>query len=180
MKYRTIENNKVSEPKEIDFPIPSVHGYLGELNFTKLSLNKTPISGAVFTLSHDTQNCDKCRGDGTYVTTVQEKMATSGNDGTVSFENIPSGHKYILEETTVPPGYSKTGDTYTVEVAYDKVTVKVNGANVDDLTKFTIINTPHTELPSTGSTGKYPYTISGVMLIVASILLVYKTRRRDD
>ena len=29
LRYRTIENNKVSEPKEIEFPIPSVHGFLG-------------------------------------------------------------------------------------------------------------------------------------------------------
>ena len=180
MRYRTIENNKVSEPKEIEFPIPSVHGFLGELEFKKISMNGTPIPGAVFTLSHDAGNCDKCRGDGNPVDVPNMTAEPSDENGAVSFKSIPSGHKYILEETTVPPGYSKTGDKYTVEVAYNVVTLKENGVTVDDLTHFTIINTPHTVLPSTGSTGKIPYTISGVMLITASILLVYKTRRRDD
>ena len=180
LRYRTIENNKVSEPKEIEFPIPSVHGFLGELEFKKISMNGTPIPGAVFTLSHDAGNCDKCRGDGNPVDVPNMTAEPSDENGAVSFKSIPSGHKYILEETTVPPGYSKTGDKYTVEVAYNVVTLKENGVTVDDLTHFTIINTPHTVLPSTGSTGKIPYTISGVMLITASILLVYKTRRRDD
>lgn len=180
LRYRTIENNKVSEPKEIELPIPSVHGFLGELTFKKTSMNGTPIPGAVFTLSHDTKNCDECRGDGNSVDFPNMTAEPSDENGAVSFKSIPSGHKYILEETTVPPGYSKTGDKYTVEVAYNVVTLKENGVTVDDLTHFTIINTPHTVLPSTGSTGKIPYTISGVMLITASILLVYKTRRRDD
>ena len=186
LQYRTLVDNNgqltISEPRVIDFPIPSVHGFLGELTFKKTSMNGTPIPGAVFTLSHDTKNCDKCRGDGSHVDVPNMTMTAEPSDenGIVSFTNIPSGHKYILEETTVPPGYSKTGDKYTVEVAYNVVTLKENGVTVDDLTHFTIINTPHTVLPSTGSTGKIPYTISGVMLITASILLVYKTHRRDD
>ncbi len=115
LQYRTLVDNNgqltISEPRVIDFPIPSVHGFLGELTFKKTSMNGTPIPGAVFTLSHDTKNCDKCRGDGSHVDVPNMTMTAEPSDenGIVSFTNIPSGHKYILEETTVPPGYSKTG-----------------------------------------------------------------------
>ena len=182
LQYRISVNNNgnltISEAKTIDFPKPSVHGYLGELTFTKQSLNGTAIPGAEFTLAHDDQSCPICRGDGEKHVNVPSQTSTSDADGKVTFENIPSGHTYTLTETKVPTGYSPSGNSYTVVVAYDEVTVKVNGDT--DKWDSKIINTPHIELPSTGSSGTIPYTISGTVLILASILLMYKSRRRDD
>ena len=69
LQYRTMKrtedgNLTVSAPKTVNFPIPSVHGYLAELTFTKRDNRRNPLSGAEFTLQHDTQSCKICRGDG--------------------------------------------------------------------------------------------------------------------
>lgn len=80
------------------FPQPMVKGLVGKLEFTKVDGNNNPLPGATFTLSLDTDK-DKT---GTWTSLT----ATSGADGTVTFSNIPSGHKYKLVETTVPTGYT--------------------------------------------------------------------------
>ena len=99
---------KVSDPKELDFLIPKVEGYLGELTFLKQDNCGNALAGAEFTLTHS-DNCKICRGNGTQVSILPQE-AVSGDDGKVSFTGIPSGHSYDLSETEVPDGYSKTGD----------------------------------------------------------------------
>ena len=64
LTYRIVSSTGVSDKKEIEFPIPSVHGYLGELEFTKRDNRGNALPGAVFTLSHDNAKCPVCRGDG--------------------------------------------------------------------------------------------------------------------
>ena len=80
LQYRTVEgtdgNLTVSDPKTVKFPIPSVHGYLAELTFTKQDNRGNPLSGAEFTLQHDAQQCSICRGDGTAVK-ITDQTATS-------------------------------------------------------------------------------------------------------
>ena len=187
LQYRTIENIDdnltVSDPKTINFPIPSVKGYLSELTFTKVDSREQPLAGAAFTLSHDTKYCSVCRGDGTGVT-IEDMTATSNANGTVFFTNIPSGHKYTLTETKVPDGYSANGNTYAVEVAYDKITVTVTtiGGNPVDWTG-TVVNQTYYELPNTGGAGTVPYTVGGFLLLTgAAFLLLYNhiRRRKED
>ncbi|MDY4138919.1 MAG: SpaA isopeptide-forming pilin-related protein, partial [Eubacteriales bacterium] len=147
LSYRTVErtdgNLTVSEPKEVEFPIPSVHGYLSALSFTKVDQLGNPLAGVTFTLSHDTDNCGVCRGDGSPVA-VQDMTAmtaTSAGDGTVSFSRIPSGHKYTLQETKVPVGVLLNSKVYHVTVAYDQITGDsqiINGEVANDLTTLTI------------------------------------------
>ena len=59
LKYRVIEtvNGKVqvSDQKELEFPIPSVEGYLGELTFLKQDNRGNALAGAEFTLTHSAQ-----------------------------------------------------------------------------------------------------------------------------
>lgn len=189
LQYRTVTDTNgqqtISEPKTIEFPIPSVHGYLGELTFTKQDTAEipNPLAGAEFTLSHDTDKCSICRGDKTHVT-VPQKVQTSDSDGKVTFENIPSGHTYKLEETVVPAGYVKTGDTWSVVVAYDKVTVTVSkedGSTAtwtgDDLDNLAITNRIYYELPSTGGPGTLLYVAGGILLLSASGFLLFQKYR---
>lgn len=180
LQYRTVEgtegNYKISDPKTIEFPIPVVKGYLSELAFKKTSSLGGTVEGAEFTLKHDTENCSICRGDDKNSVTIADQKAISGSDGNVSFENIPSGHKYVLEETHVPDGYSANGDTYQVIVAYDRLTVKVTSSdgivkNWDNI----IVNTTYYELPQTGGSGEDWYMIGGLLLMAAAgVLLLYK------
>ena len=183
MQYRTVEgtdgNLTVSDPKSVKFPIPSVKGYLAELSFTKVDSRGNVLAGAEFTLKHDT-TCSICRGNGTSVE-IADVTATSDENGTVKFTNIPSGHKYTLTETKVPDGYSTNGNTYSVEVAYDKITVTVTKPDgTSEAWNNEIVNNVYYELPQTGGIGTTPYTIGGLTLAVsAGALLLYKLRRKE-
>ena len=186
LQYRTMKvtdgNLTVSDPKTVDFPIPSVHGYLAELTFTKQDNRGYPLSGAEFTLQHDTQNCKICRGDGTAVT-VEHSTATSNESGKVSFTNIPSGHSYTLTETKVPDGYSSDGSRYQVMVAYDNVTVTVTTVGgTTTAWNGTIVNNTYYELPDTGGGGTTVYTAGGLLITTAAVFLLYNhvKRRKGD
>ena len=186
LQYRTIEgadgNLSVSDPKTIEFPIPSVHGYLAELRFTKTDGQGGNVPGAVFTLSHDTSQCAICRGNKTSVP-VESQDQTSTADGIVSFTGIPSGHIYTLQETRIPDGYVSNGNTYTVSVAYDKVTVAVQSADGSSVEWSGVYpNQKYFELPRTGGAGPLLYTSGGLLLMAASAFLLYihNRRRKED
>ncbi len=177
----------ISGDKTVEFPIPAVRGYLGELTFKKVTNTGEPLKGAVFELRHDEAACPLCRGDGQiYVQAVEDKVftATSGTDGIVTFTRIPSGHSYSLVETVVPAGYYTTGSTYAVTVAYDKVTVAETPVEGDviywDLENGThaLVNETGPELPATGGMGSFPYMFSGAGMMIASCALMYKTTRK--
>lgn len=112
-----VRNNEVlSDNKYIDFPIPSVVGYLGNLSFNKMSnYTNGPLSGAKFELVHD-ENCN-LHDSRKYPKTIRLE-AISDENGIVNFDKIPSGHKYILREIEAPSGYIKSDDEYNVTVTY--------------------------------------------------------------
>lgn len=188
LTYRTIVNNNGNEtmsgPKTITYPIPSVKGYLAELSFTKTDDDGNPIEGIAFRLSHDTENCSICRGDGKAVT-INPYTATSGKDGRVMFTNIPSGHKYVLSEVETPSYYFKDTDTYAVTVAYDELTVTVT--HEDGTTESwdmadnpTIVNRRRPRMPETGGAGTLLYTIGGIALMAIGLLYGCALRRRRE
>ena len=193
LKYRVIEtvNGKVqvSDQKTLEFPIPSVEGYLGELTFLKQDNRGNALAGAEFTLTHST-NCKKCRGDGVNQVSILPQEAVSGDDGKVSFTGIPSGHSYDLSETEVPPGYAANGNTYTVQVAYDRISVTVRdlSGNVRMWTQEeggtawsdggVIVNNTYYELPSTGGSGTQWFTVGGLALVLTAGFGLYRIKRR--
>ena len=84
------------------FAVPQVKSHYGNLTFTKEGSDGKKLEGVTFTLT----TADK---DG------WSMPATSNQDGTVSFTNIPSGHTYTLTETSTPAGYNPAEDiTVTV------------------------------------------------------------------
>ena len=179
----------ISDQKEINFPLPAVHGYLGELEFQKVDSMERAVANAEFTLSHDVENCSICRGNSTAidkiastVTTVNipDQVKTSGSDGMIAFYKIPSGHKYILEETKVPDGYAHNGNSYTVDVAYDVVTVTVKDNDGNTVAwNEKIHNHTYYELPETGGHGTAMYTFGGLALLGAACLM-YNLRGKED
>ena len=192
LKYRVIEtvNGKVqvSDQKTLEFPIPSVEGYLGELVFQKQDNRGNALAGAKFTLTHS-DKCKLCRGNGTQVSILPQE-AVSGDDGKVSFTGIPSGHSYDLSETEVPPGYAANGNTYTVQVAYDRISVTVRdlSGNVSMWTQEeggtawsdggVIVNNTYYELPSTGGSGTQWFTVGGLALVLTAGFGLYRIKRR--
>ena len=185
LTYRVVQtdNGKTtfSEERTLDYPIPAVEGYLAELEFKKVDGDGQPVAGAEFTLSHDTEKCGICRGDGESSVEVPDITATSDKDGMVRFERIPSGHIYRLTETAVPGGYRSSGNTYTVQVAYDQTTVTVQYEDGNTVQwDSTIVNQLRPRLPETGGSGVLFYTIGGIVLMAVSLLYGCASRRRRE
>ncbi len=183
LDYRIIESvdgqQVISDNKTLNYPIPSVKGYLGELTFQKVDPNGGAVVGAEFTLSHDTENCNLCHGDGTPTTTVPDYVAVSDETGKVTFTGIPSGHRYKMTETGIPSGYLDTGRKYWATVTYDTTTVNVasvNGAAIE--WDGTVLNFLPYDLPGTGGTGTKWYLIIGSTLIVVSLFCLFLQSKR--
>ena len=105
------------EPFSISFNVPAVHGYADDLSFTKQAYHNDNLKlASSFKLAHSAA-CD-C-GFGAWNDTAD----SVANVGTVSFEDIPSGHTYTLTETDAQDGYVKETKSYTVQVAWGEVTV---------------------------------------------------------
>lgn len=191
LEYKTIVNtngvNEISEKKVLNYPKPVVEGYYEEFSFIKQSDLGDPLAGATFTLTHDDLSCNECHGNGQPVTTVSELGPfTSEADGKVSFNKIPSGHIYTLEETVVPEGYTASGKIYKVTISMDKLTVRIyESADDKEGTQWTgdsliIINPLMVYiLPETGSVGILPFTISGLAIIAIPLLYCIRRRRKE-
>ena len=112
---------------------------------------------------------------------VLDVTAKSDADGQVRFERIPSGHIYRLTETAVPGGYRPSGNTYTVQVAYDQTTVTVQDEHGNAVQwDGTIVNQLRPRIPETGGSGVLPYTIGGIALMAVSLLYGCASRRRRE
>ena len=122
-------NNELSDPKEIDFPIPKVEGYLVNIQFTKNfgkfdNVSGGKLSGAKFKLSHDPAcHCQQKDSftNNVHMSSDKTYVATSDSNGLVKFTNVASGHKYILTEVEAPGDYNKSDATTYIEARYDKV-----------------------------------------------------------
>ena len=150
--------------------------------------NDVKLEGAEFTLT-DAKN------------PATTYTGTSGADGVVTWKDannndvsmIPEG-AYTLKETKAPGNYALSEDTWTITVGKDgSLTVKdASGKTVDCVTteetdadgnktgvviySYYFKNTPMYELPSTGGIGTYWYTIGG-MLMMAAALVLYRKKK---
>ena len=179
------DTTTVHDPQTIDYPLPQVHGFLAELEFKKNGPFDEAVPGAEFTLSHDTNACVDCRGDGTACLTIPNYTAVSDENGIVKFVNIPSGHAYLLTETVVPDGYYATKNTYAVLVQYDIITVTETAPDGTSKTWETdgdhvIVNLAAYRLPETGGQGTMLYTVSGVLcMLLPLVISVYRRRKKE-
>ncbi|MBQ2687443.1 MAG: VWA domain-containing protein [Clostridia bacterium] len=118
----------------IDYPIPEVEGYYGDFSFTKADqLSGRPLEGAVFRLEHYGESCHVCSGDAV----IEALIATSDEQGIVSFENLPSGHEYALIEVEPPEDY-QPGTIHSVHIAYGKT--YLDGKQVTETSPAIITN----------------------------------------
>lgn len=141
-------------------------------------------------ISNVTENAD-----GTYPV---EYTLKSGNDGKFVIAGLDAGI-YYLKETKAPAGYNKLTEKIKIEIAatiiadenaqsLDTLTIAINdgasasGTTNDDgdltgIVETTVINNAGSTLPETGGMGTTIfYTVGGVMVVAAVVLLITKKR----
>lgn len=183
--------------------------YTFQLNVTKVdgADNTKKLAGAKFKLYYETtenettekhyavvnttaeENKDKITG---WTTTETEgTVLTTDNDGNITVKGLKEG-TYYLEETEAPAGYNKLTAPVKVEITknstniheLDSVTADNKSGTIDTNNKaigtITIANNKGSTLPSTGGMGtKLFYTIGGILMAGAAIVLVVRKRRSD-
>ena len=117
MSYvQVVDGKPAGENKTATFDVPQVKSLFANLAFDKVAYHDVNEKlEAVFTLTHDS-GCP-CGVESS------KKFTSVYKNSKVTFENIPSGHKYVLEEVTAPTGYVKLDKTYPVTVAWGQLTV---------------------------------------------------------
>lgn len=150
---KTINGTPSGDPTQgtVEFETPVVRGLLYDIVATKNDGDGEVLPGAEFGL-YDTDN-NMLGGDGSVVTDEsQQYTATSDEDGSIVFENLPHG-TYVVKEITAPDGYTKTEETWTVYLCYTRDEVQTmalmqsskNPLNAMVTDPKSFINVPATE-----------------------------------
>lgn len=114
---------------------------LAKLTFTKVKKDeKTPLPGAVFKLYKD----DTC--------TTELKTATSGADGTVTFDKLFPG-TYYMKEVQAPNGYVASNEVWTVDVTEGNATATLKDSSNNTVTLI-VNETPDEIINSIMTTSK--------------------------
>ena len=121
LSYVVRVNGALSDEKTIDFKIPSVKGYIGSFEFTKISAqNKRILEGVKFKLTHDS-SCP-CHDERVHASNSKLKYeAVSDSSGKVKFTNVPSGHKYLLKEIKTLDDFILSSQQKSIEIRYGEV-----------------------------------------------------------
>ncbi len=152
------------------------------------------LSGAVFKLAPKDITSElstyygKSQDDGTVKWYEDEACETEING------SIQKG-SYTLSEVSAPTGYVSSEETWEIEIASNGAlksiksgeqeialdSDKVRKETVDgkEIVYYLYENQVVYELPSTGSSGIYRYTIGGALLMMAAALILYKNKSKE-
>lgn len=174
-KYNVSYGDKVESGNEITQTITNTK-ITADLKLLKVDTNNhdVKLQNAVFTLY-------KNGGDDQLGDVVKENITTDAN-GQATVTGLTPG-KYILRETKAPTTYTLAAKDWMIEVKDNKdINITFNGKNVtaNDTGEFPIENTKVYSLPSSGGSGTYGFTISGVAILTAALLLFIKNKRKED
>jgi len=146
-----------------------------DIHFRKVDREGAPLAGVEFELR---------AGDGVQ---VLKRIKAQGSSAELKLDNLERGKVYYLVETQPLPGYSKPGRPW-------KITVDGNGgitvtggdskpivpkSDSGDQKYYELVNYRIFKLPSTGGLGDYGFTISGVAVITATILMFLYRKRKE-
>ena len=116
-----VKSNNSSKNGTIDFPRPEVKAYLGKLEFNKLTnYGNKPLEGAKFEIYHS-DDCP-CLKERRHMASYFKMTSTSDSNGKVTFDRIPSGHKYKIYEVSTDEYYEVDATINDVEVSYGVTT----------------------------------------------------------
>lgn len=145
------------------------------LRLTKTNLGKSlQLKGASFLL----EAVDK---DGNLLPQEIAKTATTGDSGTLIFDNLKSAIRYRLTELTAPEGYIKCDEYIYFTIGEDgSVTVEETYYAEAGTTAYNIIvrNGQIIDLPESGGIGTVMFYALGLLFIVAAIGIYIDTFRK--
>ncbi|MDO5018792.1 MAG: SpaA isopeptide-forming pilin-related protein [Lagierella massiliensis] len=135
---------------------------------------KASLKGATFTIYKSNENGDK----------LDEVVSqTTGQDGLVTFNDLAPGI-YIIEETKTPDGFIAKVSKWTLTVdGTGQGMIKDENDNVlakeivEGVDRFTIENTPGTELPTTGGRGVTVIKIVGALIFVVALFFLIRKKK---
>ena len=140
--------------------------------------NNITIKGAEFALYEADENWNKAPEN------PIKSDIVSGNNGRITLEKIPVGN-YLLYETKAATGYSLPTNPWRITIG-NGGTVIVTDTNNQELAKienttiYKLTNTKVYSLPESGGRGIYGFTISGVAILTAALLLFINNKRKED
>lgn len=136
------------------------------------------LEGAVFTLYDQAGNEVKDENGNALTST----STIVNGKAYVYFEDLGAG-TYTAKETTVPAGYLKAPDqTFTLNADVctadnPATTVVENNYLVNDTD---VVDPSAPDLPVTGGAGTFAITAAGVVLVCGSLVLVARSRRKEE
>lgn len=144
------------------------------------------LAGAIFELQSTTNTNVKYYGKSGDAGIVEWYQKYQNND--VSDEltgKLPTG-TYTLKEIKAPTGYTLSSNTYTLQITKTGAlkTVQLNGENVTPALqngKYQILieNAVIYNLPNSGGSGIYWFSICGMLLMMAAAWIIYKNKCRE-
>ena len=155
------------------------------VNNTDQSGTQTNLGGAKFTIYKATGDNKDTKGSVATVdvngTSTELKNLTSDiNTGIFWSGTLPAGD-YLIEEVEEPAGYNRMSVLIKMTVGRDGVSLGYVGTvgtppyneptKEGDVWTITLINIAGISLPATGGFGTLPYTLGGLMLVIASALM---------
>ena len=150
------------------------------------SSDNVRLPGAIFELQSTTDANVKYYGKSGDAGIVKWYQNYQNND--VSGEitgKLPTG-TYTLKEIKAPTGYTLSSNTYTLQITKTGAlkTVQLNGENVtptlkDGKYQILIENAVIYNLPNSGGSGIYWFSICGMLLMMAAAWIIYKNKCRE-
>lgn len=171
-------------------PVSTTKTYTWDVNvfkYTKNGENEVALSGAVFTLSKNSDGSSPIalisEGSNVY------RVAKTGETGTVTEITTDTTGKftikgldsdtYYLTEKTAPADYNKLADPVTITISDTGV---VNGTTeaLQGVDEVKVLNQSGTELPSTGGMGTTTFYVLGSILVIGAVVLLVTKKRMKD
>ena len=146
------------------------------LRLTKTDINRSVLlKGAAFLL-------EAVDANGNVITYEVAKTATTGDTGTLIFDNLKCGVRYRLTEQTAPDGYLELSEYIYFTINEDgSVSVEESYYAEPGSTAYNVIvrNAKSIPLPESGSTGTDMFYAFGLALIaIAGGMYIYHLRKR--
>ena len=142
------------------------------------------LAGAIFELTTDTNvKYYGKSGDAGIVEWYQKYQNNEVSDPVTGI--IPEG-TYTLKEIKAPTGYTLSSNTYTLQITKTGAlkVVQMNGESVTPILqdrKYQILieNAVLYNLPNSGGSGIYWFSICGMLLMMAAAWIIYKNKCRE-